>query len=156
MNKDRSFLSLAVKTACAGIEGGGGPFGAVITKNGKIIAAANNKVVISHDPTAHAEVLAIRKASEALNSHDLSQCTLYASCEPCPMCLGAIYWSGIRKVVYASDRTDASSAGFNDSLIYNEIGLDPAERKITFVHIPDAGGEEAFRKWDQFEGKISY
>lgn len=156
MNKDRSFLRLAVKTACDGIEEGGGPFGAVITRNGKIIAAANNRVVISHDPTAHAEVLAIRKASEALNTHDLSECTLYASCEPCPMCLGAIYWSGIRKVVFASNRTDASSTGFNDSLIYNEIGLDPAERKIKFIHIPDAGGEEAFRIWDQFEGKIPY
>ena len=156
MNKDRSLLQRAVKLACSGIKEGGGPFGAVITKSGKIIAEANNRVVLSHDPTAHAEVLAIRKASEVLKSHDLSGCVIYASCEPCPMCLGAIYWSGIRKVVYSSDRSDAAASGFNDSMIYNEIKLAPSKRKIAFIHRPDTGGEEAFRQWAQFEGKITY
>jgi tRNA(Arg) A34 adenosine deaminase TadA len=113
-------------------------------------------VVLSHDPTAHAEVLAIRKASSVLKSHDLSGCTMYTSCEPCPMCLGAIYWSGIKRVVYASDRHSAADSGFSDKLIYDEIILHPSDRKVIFEHIPDAGGEEVFRKWDEFEDKIRY
>ncbi|MCX6300844.1 MAG: nucleoside deaminase [Bacteroidia bacterium] len=156
MNDDRSLLQHAVKLACNGIKEGGGPFGAVITKNGRILSEANNRVVLSHDPTAHAEVLAIRKACEVLKSHDLTGCVIYASCEPCPMCLGAIYWSGIRKVVYASDRSDATASGFNDSMIYDEIKLAPSKRKIAFIHLPETGGEEAFRQWAQFEGKIPY
>lgn len=149
-------LQRAIDIAGKGIRKGRGPFGAVVTKNGEIIAEANNMVVLSHDPTAHAEVLAIRKACEIMKSHHLSGCVIYASCEPCPMCLGAIYWSGIRKVVYASDRNDAASSGFSDSLIYDEIVLDPANRKISFIHMPDAGGEEVFKKWDEFEDRIPY
>lgn len=156
MNDDRYYLKQAIKAACDGILEGGGPFGAVIVRDGKIIAKAGNRVVLSHDPTAHAEVLAIREASGMLDSHDLSDCVLYASCEPCPMCLGAIYWSGLRRVVFASGRSEASSAGFNDNFIYSEIGLDPSERKIDFIQIHDAGGEEAFRIWEQYEDKIPY
>jgi len=156
MNDDRYYLKQAVKAACGGIKEGGGPFGAVIVRDGKIISKTCNRVVLSHDPTAHAELLAIREASDILDSHDLSDCVLYASCEPCPMCLGAIYWAGIRRVVFASGRAEASSAGFNDSFIYSEISLDPSERKIDFIQIPDAGGEEAFRIWEQYEGKIPY
>jgi tRNA(Arg) A34 adenosine deaminase TadA len=156
MKNDRALLQLAIRIAGDGIKIGGGPFGAVITKNGKVISESNNMVVLSHDPTAHAEVLAIRKASSALKSHDLSDCTIYTSCEPCPMCLGAIYWSGIKRVVYASDRHAAAESGFSDKLIYDEIIIDPSERKVIFEHIPDAGGEEVFRKWDEFEDKIPY
>jgi guanine deaminase len=156
MDNDRSLLKRAIKLAGNGIREGGGPFGAVITKQGKIIAEANNKVVLSHDPTAHAEILVIRKASEVLESHDLSDCVMYASCEPCPMCLGAIYWAGIRKVVYASDRSDAAASGFNDNFIYDEIKLDPSARKIAFIHLPDSGGEKVFMQWKQFEDKIPY
>jgi guanine deaminase len=156
MDNDRSLLKRAIKLAGSGIREGGGPFGAVITKQGKVIAEATNKVVLLHDPTAHAEILAIRKASEVLRSHNLSECIIYASCEPCPMCLGAIYWAGIRKVVYASDRFDAEASGFNDSFIYNEIRLDPSARKIDFIHLPDSGGEEVFMQWEQFEDKIPY
>jgi guanine deaminase len=156
MKNDRTFLQRAVRIAGEGIEKGSGPFGAVITKNGKVIAEAANMVVLSGDPTAHAEVLAIRKASEVLSTHDLSGCTIYASCEPCPMCLGAIYWAGIKKVVYASDRNDAAASGFSDSLIYNELTLDPSDRSIEFVLCPDAGGKEIFRKWDESETKIPY
>jgi guanine deaminase len=156
MDNDRSLLKRAIKLAGSGIREGGGPFGAVITKQGKVIAEATNKVVLLHDPTAHAEILAIRKASEVLRSHNLSECIIYASCEPCPMCLGAIYWAGIRKVVYASDRFDAEASGFNDSFIYNEIKLDPSARKIDFIHLPDSGGEEVFMQWEQFEDKIPY
>jgi guanine deaminase len=156
MMNDKSLLRQAVGIAENGIKNGGGPFGAVITKDGDIIAEENNKVVLSHDPTAHAEVLAIRKASAILKSHDLSECVIYTSCEPCPMCLGAIYWSGIKKVVYASDRSEAAASGFSDSSIYEEINLDPEKRKIEFIQLPGAGGEEVFRKWNEFENRILY
>ena len=147
---------MAIKIASESIDSGGGPFGAVIVKGGKLIAEGHNRVVQTTDPTAHAEILAIREAAKNLNSHDLKDCTLYTSCEPCPMCLGAIYWSGIKKVVYASDRNDAEEAGFSDKLIYEEIVLDPAGRKISFVRIEDTGGKEVFRKWDEMENKIPY
>jgi guanine deaminase len=156
MKDDRYLLRHAIKIAENGIDKGFGPFGAVIAKEGKIIAEANNNVVMSHDPTAHAEVLAIRKAASLLKTHDLSECVLYSSCEPCPMCLGAIYWSGIKKVVYASDRHDAEKSGFSDKLIYDEISIDPAKRKINFIRMPEAGGEQVFKKWDDFENKIPY
>jgi guanine deaminase len=156
MDEDKRLLQKALELAERSISEGGGPFGALITKGGKIISEAANIVVLSHDPTAHAEVMAIRKASSVLNSHNLSDCVIYSSCEPCPMCLGAIYWAGIKKVVYASDRKAASRAGFNDKLIYEQIKLDPAKRSLIFKHIPDAGGKDVFRKWDEFDGKIPY
>ena len=156
MKDDRSFLQHALKIAENGIDAGHGPFGAVIARNGRIVSEANNEVVISNDPTAHAEVLAIRRASSFLKTYDLKDCVLYTSCEPCPMCLGAIYWSGIRKVVYASDRNDAERSGFSDRLIYDEIILDPEKRKVNFVRISDAGGEQVFKKWDDFENKVPY
>lgn len=156
MENDNFFLKRAIEIAGKGIGKGGGPFGAVVVGNGKIISETFNKVVLSHDPTAHAEILAIRMAAEILQTHDLNDCTIYTSCEPCPMCLGAIYWSGIRKVVYAYDRTDAASAGFSDNMIYQEIALDPSERKIKFLRINDMGGKEVFRQWNQMENKIPY
>src|SRR5450759_2933877 len=133
MKIDKSLLLRAVEIAGNGIQNGGGPFGAVVSKDGKIISEAFNRVILTNDPTAHAEILAIRQAASLLKSHDLGECTLYSSCEPCPMCLGAIYWAGIKKVVYASDRIDAARAGFSDNLIYKEIMLDPANRKVTFL-----------------------
>jgi guanine deaminase len=156
MKDELSLLSRAIVLAKNSIKEGGGPFGAVIARDGKIVSEAHNLVVSSHDPTAHAEVLAIRKASSFLKSHDLSDCVIYASCEPCPMCLGAIYWAGIKRVVYAADRKDAATAGFSDSLIYDEIILNPSERKVTFIQIPDAGGKDVFKEWDEYEGKIPY
>jgi DNA-3-methyladenine glycosylase len=115
MSNDKLFLQRAIKLASENISAGGGPFGAIIVKENEIISEAGNKVVLNNDPTAHAEILAIRQASSLLQSYDLSGCTLYSSCEPCPMCLGAIYWAGIKKVVYSCDRTDAEAAGFSDS-----------------------------------------
>jgi tRNA(Arg) A34 adenosine deaminase TadA len=156
MEIDRSFLKKAIDIAVDGVEKGGGPFGAVITKDGQIVAEAFNRVVLLNDPTAHAEILAIRQASLFLKTHDLGNCIIYSSCEPCPMCLGAIYWAGIKKVVYSSDREDAAKAGFNDSFIYNEILIKPSERKILFLHISDNGSKELFRKWENFEEKIPY
>jgi tRNA(Arg) A34 adenosine deaminase TadA len=114
------------------------------------------QVVLDSDPTAHAEILAIRKAASVLNTHDLNGCVLYASCEPCPMCLGAIYWAGIKKVVYSASRHDAASAGFNDEFIYNEIDLNPSERKVTFIRVSDPEAGEVFRKWENFDDRIKY
>ena len=156
MDEDRKYLKEAIKIAADTIPEGGGPFGAVITKEGKIVASSGNRVVLNHDPTAHAEILAIREAASVLGTHDLGGCVLYASCEPCPMCLGAIYWAGILRVVYASDRADAAAAGFDDEFIYNEIALDPGRRKVTFIHKQDGKAEEVFRKWTEYEGKIPY
>jgi len=156
MESDNKFLRRAVELARESISNGGGPFGAVITLNDKIISEAYNKVVLSNDPTAHAEVLAIRQAASVLKTHNLDKCTLYTSCEPCPMCLGAIYWAGIKKVFYACDRNDAEKAGFSDSFIYEEISLDPENRKISFIRIDDAGGREVFRSWDELTDKIPY
>jgi tRNA(Arg) A34 adenosine deaminase TadA len=138
------------------MDAGGGPFGAVIVKDNNILSESTNRVVLNNDPTAHAEILAIRSASSSLQTFDLDGCTLYTSCEPCPMCLGAIYWSGIKKVVYACDRTDAEDAGFSDKLIYDEIALDPSVRLVKFIRMKGSGGEEIFRKWNEMEDKIAY
>jgi len=156
METDKKFLHRAIEIAAEGITKGGGPFGAVITKDGKKISESFNKVVLTTDPTAHAEVIVIREAASVLKSYDLSGCILYSSCEPCPMCLGAIYWAGIKKVVYACDRIDAEGAGFSDKLIYEEILLDPSKRKISFLRLADTDGKEIFRKWDELENKIPY
>ncbi len=120
----------AIVTASGNIADGGGPFGAVVVREGRVISRSGNRVVSEHDPTAHAEVLAIRMAAAAMGTHDLSDCVIYSSCEPCPMCLGAIYWSGIRRVVYASDRYRAAAAGFDDEMIYSELALDKESRSI--------------------------
>lgn len=156
MHDDGKYLRRALELAGESIDRGGGPFGAVITKDDSIIAEASNMVVLSNDPTAHAEVSAIRKAAAKLNAFNLSGCTLYTSCEPCPMCLGAIYWAGIKKVIYSSDRDQAAKAGFNDRFIYEEINLDPASRTVKFIRLPDEMSEEVFRKWEQSENKIPY
>jgi guanine deaminase len=156
MKDDNTLLHHAIKIAREGILFGKGPFGAVIARDGNIISEACNSVVLSHDPTAHAEVLAIRKASEVLKTHDLSDCIIYASCEPCPMCLGAIYWSGIKKVVYAAGRKDAETAGFSDSQIYDEIALDPSKRTVSFIHVDTKESREVFRHWNDFDGKVRY
>jgi guanine deaminase len=156
MSDDNKFLRKAIEIAASGISSGGGPFGAVISKEGIMIAGSNNRVVLNNDPTAHAEILAIREASRFLKTHDLEGCVLYSSCEPCPMCLGAIYWSGIKRVVYASVRHDAAAAGFDDELIYSEISLDPSKRQVTFLHMEDHKSKEVFRKWEEYEGKTTY
>lgn len=156
MDVDRKFLGRAVMLASESVQSGGGPFGAVIVSEGIMISESGNKVVCLIDPTAHAEILAIREAAQILGNHDLSGCTLYSSCEPCPMCLGAIYWSGIERIVYASDRHDAAKAGFSDSDIYREICLDPAERKIRSHRVIMEGANEAFERWEKLENKIPY
>lgn len=156
MVNDHIYLNRTVKLARAGIAEGHGPFAALVVKGDNIIAETMNSVVIENDPTAHAEILAIREASKLLGSHDLSGCTLYTSCEPCPMCLGAIYWSGIRKVVYALDRNDAGAAGFSDDFIYRQISLAPGERSIEFVKLPDDESSQIFRAWIDFDDRKPY
>jgi tRNA(Arg) A34 adenosine deaminase TadA len=156
MSEDRIFLRKAVEIAASGIPEGAGPFGAVIVKEGNILTGTSNRVVLNSDPTAHAEILAIREAARLLGTHDLDGCVLYSSCEPCPMCLGAIYWSGIKRVVYASLRHDAAIAGFDDEFIYSEISLDPSKRKVTFLRIDDEKAGYVFRNWENYEGKIKY
>lgn len=156
MDIDRSFIERAITLATESVRSGGGPFGAVITRDDKLVAESGNRVVLLKDPTAHAEVLAIREAAKALGTHKLTGCVLYASCEPCPMCLAAIYWSGIRRVVYSSDRNDAAAAGFDDRDIYGEICLDQAERSVSFRQVHVQGADEAFKLWNDMENKIIY
>jgi tRNA(Arg) A34 adenosine deaminase TadA len=156
MDDDIKLALRAIKIAKENIGHGCGPFGSIIKKDGKILAEAVNRVTLDHDPTAHAEILAIRKAAKVIKSHNLHGCTLYCSCEPCPMCLGAIYWAGISRVIYTCDRHDAAQAGFNDKNIYDEIILDVKNRKVVFKQITNLDGEEVFRIWEKNESKIQY
>lgn len=153
---EKGFLMQAIETASGNIADGGGPFGAVVVREGRVISRSGNRVVSEHDPTAHAEVLAIRMAAAALGTHDLSGCVIYSSCEPCPMCLGAIYWSGIRRVVYASDRYRAAAAGFDDEMIYSELALDKESRSIRMDRALTDEGDRIFNIWDNYPGKILY
>lgn len=150
-------MQLAVDTARQGMEEGkGGPFGCVIVKDGKVIAAAHNEVIASKDPTAHAEVVAIRKACAALNDFQLTGCELYTSCEPCPMCLGAIYWARPSVVYYAAGKQHAAAAGFDDSFIYEEIEKAPLSRKIRFEQLPFGDANALFADWLQKENRHDY
>ena len=134
----------------------GGPFGAVIVKEGKIIAEGNNRVTSSNDPTAHAEVVAIRNACETLGNFQLDGCTIYTSCEPCPMCLGAIYWARPDKMFYACTREDAARIGFDDDFIYKEINLNIEDRSIKTHQMMNAEGNEVFKLWESKEDKTEY
>ncbi len=155
---DEAFLREAIALARAGMErGDGGPFGCVIVKDGAVIGRGNNRVTSSHDPTAHAEVVAIREACAALGSFQLTGCVLYTSCEPCPMCLGAIYWARPERIVFAATRTDAADAGFDDQLIYDELPLAPEQRRIPTV--PAVLRDEAravFAAWKEKEDRVRY
>lgn len=155
-SEDRRFLERAIEKAEENITEGGGPFGAVIVCHGKVLASAGNRVVSDHDPTAHAEVQAIRIAAATLQTHDLSDCVIYASCEPCPMCLGAIYWAGIRRIVYASDRYRAAAAGFDDERIYAELAQENSARSIIMDRGLVKEGDRVLRKWEDYPDKIQY
>ncbi|MFZ5940166.1 MAG: nucleoside deaminase [Bacteroidota bacterium] len=153
---DESFLNQAIELAKKSVAEGGGPFGAVVVKDGKVIAEAANRVTLDHDPTAHAEILAIRKAASVLGTHDLKGCTLYSSCEPCPMCLGAVYWARPDKLFFAAGRTDAMQAGFDDSFIYDQLDLSLGERSIPSRQIRGPEALEPFRLWEKQDGKTPY
>lgn len=149
-------MAEAIKLSRESVKKGGGPFGAVIVKNGKIIAGTNNKVTESNDPTAHAEVSAIRIASKKLETFDLSGCEIYTSCEPCPMCFGAIYWARLDKLYFANTKVDAKNIGFDDSFIYQEIALPYKKRSIPNIQISREQALEAFKDWENKEDKIEY
>jgi len=134
----------------------GGPFGAVIVKDGKLIAKSANTVTTSNDPTAHAEVSAIRKACKKLNTFDLTGCVIYTSCEPCPMCLAAIYWARISSIYYANTKSDAADIGFDDQFIYEEIDRAMAERKLPVEQMMRDEAQQAFRQWTASGMKIEY
>ena len=134
----------------------GGPFGAVIVRNGEIVAECGNSVTTTNDPTAHAEVNAIRAACKKLNTFDLSDCEIYASCEPCPMCLSAIYWARIPKLYYAANKHDAKDAGFDDSFIYKELALPPRERKTPVENILHNEALVPFDLWREKDDKVAY
>jgi guanine deaminase len=150
------FIRRAIELSFESVKRGGGPFGAVITKDGKIISENCNQVTVLNDPTAHAEMSAIREAARKLNTFDLSGCNIYVSCEPCPMCLGAIYWARIDKVFFANTRSDAENIGFDDSFIYEEISRPIKERKIEFKQLLREEALEAFRAWEKYEDKVEY
>ncbi len=146
----------AIKLSVENIDKGGGPFGAVIVKDGEIVAKSANSVTKDNDPTAHAEVNAIRLATKKLATYDLSGCEIYSSCEPCPMCLGAIYWARLDKLYFGNDKTDAKNIGFDDSFFYEEVALPHEKRKIATRQLLPEEAIAAFKKWSNFEDKIEY
>ena len=147
----------AIRLAATNLQNGhGGPFGCVAVKNGEIIASAYNEVLISNDPTAHAEILAIRRACKVLNSYQIDDCDIYTSCEPCPMCLGAIYWSRPRKVYYAASREDAGKAGFDDDHIYRQLVLPHLDRVIPFEQIGQEKVRIIFGEWSSNNLNTNY
>lgn len=151
------FLQLAIDLAAENVKAAkGGPYGAVIVKDGEIIASSVNSVSANLDPTAHAEIMAIRLACEKRGDFQLLGCTLYSSCEPCPMCLGAIYWARLERVFFACSRQDAAEAGFDDSFIYDEIGVSPSKRKIPMQHLVLENAQLPFQLWARQEGKMLY
>ena len=149
MNIDEQFMREAIKLSIDNIDDLGGPFGAVIVKDGKIISKGANKVTSTNDPTAHAEVVAIREASRKLNTYNLKGCTIYTSCEPCPMCLSAIYWARIDKIFFGNTKTDAKNIGFDDSFIYDEIKLPINERSIETKQLLRDEAIAGFKKWEE-------
>lgn len=151
------FIQKAIELAEKGMnKNAGGPFGCVIVKDNKVIAEGHNQVTIDNDPTAHAEVVAIRKACESLQNFQLEDCIVYTSCEPCPMCLGAIYWSRPKAVYYACTKEDAAEINFDDQFIYDEIDKDISNRSIEFVNIEREKGIEVFKQWKVKTDKTAY
>jgi guanine deaminase len=150
------FMRRAVALALENIRNGGGPFGAVVVKDGNVVAEGVNRVTVNHDPTAHAEVLAIRAACAALGSFELTGCELYASCEPCPMCLGAIYWARLSRVYFAGTAEDAAAAGFDDAFIYREMVVPHEHRRVAMSGLLREDGKRVFRAWAAAPNKRTY
>lgn len=154
--KEKKYLKQAIEISVKNIDEGGGPFGALVVKGDRVISTSGNHVTRHNDPTAHAEIEAIRKACKEMDTFSLEGCTLYSSCEPCPMCLGAIYWARLDKVVFAASKEDARWAGFDDSFIYEELQKPVQERNVPTYQILREEALEAFNKWENTEDKIEY
>jgi tRNA(Arg) A34 adenosine deaminase TadA len=153
----RELIELAIALSQKGVDAAdGGPFGAVVAREGEVISEGWNHVLSGHDPTAHAEIVAIRAAARTLGSFSLAGCVLYSSCEPCPMCLGATYWARIDHIYYANTRADAAAIGFDDQLIYDELSLPTADRSLPATHLQVASAELPMRAWSADAKKISY
>ena len=153
---NKELMRRAIELSKQSLRNGGGPFGAVIARNGEIVAEGSNCVTIDCDPTAHAEVSTIRKACKALGTFDLSGCEIFTSCEPCPMCFGAIYWAHLDKIYMGNDRKDAAKIGFDDDFIYQEIALSAEDRKKPSEVLLREEALEAFKMWDEKEDKTEY
>ena len=156
MENNEKFMRLAIEKSLESVDNGGGPFGAVVVKDGEVVAVASNSVTLDNDPTAHAEVNAIRMACKKLDTFDLSGCEIYASCEPCPMCLASIYWARIGKLYYANTKVDADKIGFSDSFIYEEFAKPESERSIKVVKMLRNEAIKAFENWEKKEDKVDY
>jgi tRNA(Arg) A34 adenosine deaminase TadA len=154
--EDARFMQMAIDLSIENIDTGGGPFGAVIVRDGEVIATGANRVVPNADPTAHAEVMAIRNACTKLGTFQLNDCTIYSSCEPCPMCLSALYWAGVKRICYGNTKDDAKAIDFDDSFIYDQLDLSYADRSIKCEHFMRDNALAAFRKWDEKEDKVRY
>ena len=146
----------AIRLAVENVKNGGGPFAALVVKDGAVIASGVNLVTPAKDPTAHAEVVAIRNACRKLNSFQLADCEIYTTCEPCPMCLGATYWARPARVYYGSTREDAARAGFDDSFIYDQLELPQSKRAIPCIPVPHAESQAPFQAWEQRQDKVRY
>lgn len=156
MNEQEKYMQRAIDLSRESVKSGGGPFGAVIVKNGEIIAEASNGVTKNNDPTGHAEINAIRKAAKELQNFDLKGCEIYSSCEPCPMCLGAIYWASLDQLYFANTKEDAAQIQFDDQFIYEEIEKPFHERRLITKQIMRKEAIKAFRDWEDLESKIRY
>jgi guanine deaminase len=157
MNNHEQFLQEAINLSIKNVQqNGGGPFGAVVVKDNDIIAQGVNQVTTTNDPTAHAEIVAIRNACQILKNFQLTDCIVYSSCEPCPMCLGAIFWARPKAVYFANTRHDAAKIGFDDSFIYDQLGIMPEQRSIPFYQVKINTAIDAFRLWHESTKKIQY
>ena len=150
------FMKRAIELSVESVKKGGGPFGSIIVKNGEIVSEGSNKVTLTNDPTAHGEIVAIRNACKKINNFNLSGCELYSTCEPCPMCLSAIYWARIEKIYYANTREDAKKIDFDDSLIYSELQKNINKRKIPMIQMMRNEALKAFELWDKKTDKVKY
>jgi tRNA(Arg) A34 adenosine deaminase TadA len=154
--EDKKFMQLAIDLSIENVAAGGGPFGAVVVRNGEVIATGTNRVTANCDPTAHAEVSAIRAACAKLGDFKLSGCTVYSSCEPCPMCLSALYWAGVERIFYGNTKQDAKGINFDDSFIYDQIALDYTERAIPCINFMREEALEGFKAWVEKVDKVLY
>jgi tRNA(Arg) A34 adenosine deaminase TadA len=149
-------MQMAIDLSVDNIDPGGGPFGAVIVRDGEVISTGTNRVVPNSDPTAHAEVMAIRNACTSLGTFQLTGCTVYSSCEPCPMCLSALYWAGVSRICYGNTKDDAKAINFDDSFIYDQLELKYEDRSIKCEHFMRSEAQRAFIKWDEKDDKVEY